>query len=68
MFGGGERSSSAVSYLAPAFIQRPNLHVLLNAQVSRILAENSSGRDIHFSQVEFSQNAKGRRSDKKTLS
>ncbi|KAJ7242977.1 aryl-alcohol oxidase [Mycena rebaudengoi] len=56
--GGGERSSSAVSYLAPAFIQRPNLHVLLNAQVSRILAENSSGRDIHFSQVEFSQNAK----------
>ncbi|KAJ6617556.1 hypothetical protein B0H10DRAFT_2032949 [Mycena sp. CBHHK59/15] len=30
--GGGERSTSATSYLAPKFIQRPNLHVLLHAQ------------------------------------
>ncbi|KAJ7908464.1 hypothetical protein B0H13DRAFT_2331444 [Mycena leptocephala] len=35
--GGGERSTSATGYLAPKFIQRPNLHVLLHAQVSRLV-------------------------------
>ncbi|KAJ7198824.1 aryl-alcohol oxidase, partial [Mycena pura] len=50
--GHGARSSSAVSYLAPHFLERPNLHVLINAQVSRILSNNAS---IHFNQVEFSQ-------------
>ncbi|KAJ6474770.1 aryl-alcohol oxidase [Mycena sanguinolenta] len=34
--GGGKRSSSATSYLAPKFIRRRNLHVLLHAQVSRL--------------------------------
>ncbi|KAJ7136692.1 hypothetical protein C8R44DRAFT_828533 [Mycena epipterygia] len=34
--GGGQRSSSATGYLAPKFIQRPNLHVLLHAQVSKL--------------------------------
>ncbi|KAJ7242995.1 aryl-alcohol oxidase [Mycena rebaudengoi] len=55
---GGERSSSALSYLAHSFIQRPNLHVLSNAQVSRVLPGNGSDHGIHFSRVEFSQNAK----------
>ncbi|KAG6864362.1 hypothetical protein C0991_010220, partial [Blastosporella zonata] len=31
------RSSSATSYLAPNFLARPNLDVLLNAQVSRLI-------------------------------
>ncbi|KAJ6460937.1 aryl-alcohol oxidase [Mycena sanguinolenta] len=51
----GARSSSAVSYLAPAFIDRPNLHVLINAQVSRVRSANGS---THFNQVEFSQDLK----------
>ncbi|KAJ7836607.1 aryl-alcohol oxidase-like protein [Mycena leptocephala] len=54
----GERSSSATSYLGPQYISRPNLHVLLHAQVSRVLQSSSNSR--HFNSVEFSQ-------DKKTL-
>ncbi|CAK5271192.1 unnamed protein product [Mycena citricolor] len=38
----GSRSSSATSYLGPKFVSRPNLHVILNAQVLSIL---STGRD-----------------------
>ncbi|KAJ7916220.1 aryl-alcohol oxidase [Mycena leptocephala] len=45
--GHGARSSSAVSYLAAPFIQRPNLHVLINAQVSKVLSASGS---THFSQ------------------
>ncbi|KAF7303710.1 Pyranose dehydrogenase [Mycena indigotica] len=48
----GARSSSATSYLASQFIDRPNLHVLVNAQTTRILSAN---RSHHFNQVEFSQ-------------
>jgi hypothetical protein len=54
--GHGARSSSAVSYLAAPFIQRPNLHVLINAQVSKVLSASGS---THFSQVEFSQDMQG---------
>ncbi|KAF5316280.1 hypothetical protein D9619_006818 [Psilocybe cf. subviscida] len=32
------RSSSATSYLGPQFMKRPNLHVLLNTEVSRVLS------------------------------
>ncbi|KAF8171168.1 aryl-alcohol oxidase-like protein [Mycena galopus ATCC 62051] len=56
--GHGARSSSAVSYLAAPFIDRPNLDVLINAQVSRVLAAHTSGGDPHFNQVEFSQDLK----------
>ncbi|KAJ7243026.1 hypothetical protein C8J57DRAFT_1525921 [Mycena rebaudengoi] len=53
--GGGERSTSATSYLAPNFIRRKNLHVLLHAQVSRLVdADNAKGK-ISFSGVEFFQ-------------
>ncbi|KAJ7654803.1 pyranose dehydrogenase [Mycena rosella] len=60
--GHGARSSSAVSYLATPFIERPNLHVLINAQVSRVLSINASRGSIHFSQVEFSQDRRGKHS------
>ncbi|KAG6888800.1 hypothetical protein C0995_005820 [Termitomyces sp. Mi166 len=36
------RASSATSYLAPQFLARPNLDVLLNAQVSRLI---QTGKD-----------------------
>ncbi|KAJ7026119.1 pyranose dehydrogenase [Mycena alexandri] len=55
--GHGARSSSAVSYLATQYIERPNLHVLINAQVSRLLPASNdiNGSKVHFNQVEFSQ-------------
>ncbi|KAJ7280616.1 alcohol oxidase [Mycena rebaudengoi] len=53
--GGGERSSSAASYLAPKFIQRKNLHVLLHAQVSRLVGPKTTKSVVSFKGVEFSQ-------------
>ncbi|KAJ7267566.1 aryl-alcohol-oxidase from pleurotus Eryingii [Mycena haematopus] len=47
----GVRSSSATSYLAPQFVARPNLHVLLRARVTRVLPTTSNA----FRTVEFSQ-------------
>ncbi|KAF7344404.1 Aryl-alcohol-oxidase from pleurotus Eryingii [Mycena sanguinolenta] len=45
----GFRSSSFTSYLAEEFIARPNLHVVLNAQATRILqTEPMSFRTVEF--------------------
>ncbi|RDB25991.1 Pyranose dehydrogenase 1 [Hypsizygus marmoreus] len=51
----GQRSSSATSYLGPKFIDRPNLAVLLNTQVSRVISTNSSAEFPVFLDVELSQ-------------
>ncbi|THU83652.1 aryl-alcohol-oxidase from pleurotus Eryingii [Dendrothele bispora CBS 962.96] len=60
---GANRSSSAVSYLDPALV-RPNLHVLVNARVLRILPDNTATgvEDLHpgsaslkIKTVEFTQ-------------
>ncbi|KAF8177936.1 alcohol oxidase [Mycena galopus ATCC 62051] len=53
----GQRSSSAASYLAPGYINRTNLHVLVNVQVTRLIpaTSNSSNRIPHFNIVEISQ-------------
>ncbi|KAF8160225.1 aryl-alcohol oxidase [Mycena galopus ATCC 62051] len=53
--GGGKRSSSATSYLAPKFIQRENLHVLLHAQVLRLVGPQTTKGVVSFEGVEFSQ-------------
>ncbi|KAG7098412.1 hypothetical protein E1B28_000368 [Marasmius oreades] len=50
----GTRSSSATSYLGPQFINRPNLHVLLHAHVTRIL---STAKNLTFRGVELSQDS-----------
>jgi len=42
---GGNRSSAATSYLGPEFINRPNLHVLVNTRVTRILQSSPSSSD-----------------------
>ncbi|KAJ7919791.1 aryl-alcohol-oxidase from pleurotus Eryingii [Mycena leptocephala] len=47
----GSRSSSATSYLAPQFVARPNLHVLLHARVTRVLPTTPNT----FRTVEFVQ-------------
>ncbi|KAJ7451784.1 aryl-alcohol-oxidase from pleurotus Eryingii [Mycena galericulata] len=52
----GSRSSSATSYLGPQFINRPNLHVLLNARVTRVL-QTTPGT---FRTVEFLQDLNGK--------
>ena len=50
---GGERSSSATSYLAPEFAKRPNLHVLVNTRVSRVLQSGSVHGVPSFRRVEL---------------
>ncbi|KAF7376522.1 Aryl-alcohol oxidase [Mycena sanguinolenta] len=52
----GSRSSSATSYLAPQFVSRPNLHVLLHARVTRALQTNSNNT---FRTVEFVEDLGG---------
>ncbi|KAJ7773871.1 aryl-alcohol oxidase-like protein [Mycena metata] len=53
----GSRSSSATSYLAAEFVNRPNLHVLLHARVTRVLPSGLNA----FHRVEFAQDTKGPR-------
>ncbi|PPQ93564.1 hypothetical protein CVT25_005556 [Psilocybe cyanescens] len=50
--GNGTRSSSATAYLSKMFTSRPNLHVLLNTKVKRIL---SSKKDsvVVFNSIEI---------------
>ncbi|KAG5728166.1 hypothetical protein E4T56_gene19285 [Termitomyces sp. T112] len=48
----GSRSSSATAYLTPEFLKRPNLDILVNAQVSRLL-QTQEGKPLSFLTVEF---------------
>lgn len=64
--GGGMRSSSATSYLAPHFLERPNLDVLVNTRVTRILKMSYTGPDavrqqVAFRNVEVARNSTGPR-------
>ncbi|PBL00309.1 pyranose dehydrogenase [Armillaria gallica] len=54
---GGKRSSSAVSYLGPDFINRVNLHVLPGAQVTKVVQSDES--ELSFNVVEFSASSEG---------
>ncbi|KAK0233886.1 pyranose dehydrogenase [Armillaria fumosa] len=53
----GKRSSSAVSYLGPDFINRANLHVLLGAQVTKVIQSDES--ELIFNTVEFVASSEG---------
>ncbi|PBK84346.1 alcohol oxidase [Armillaria gallica] len=57
--GNGTRSSSETSYLAPGYIDRKNLHVLIHSYVTRILTPNetTSRHKPNFNIVEFTQDA-----------
>ncbi|KAJ7112070.1 alcohol oxidase [Mycena crocata] len=50
---GGVRSTSARGYLAPNFISRPNLHVLLHAQVSKLVNPTKKAGTTAFGGVQF---------------
>ncbi|KAG6919213.1 hypothetical protein DXG01_008005 [Tephrocybe rancida] len=54
---GGERSSSATSYLAQKFAERPNLHVLTNARVTRVLQTDTVNGVPVFRGVEFADDS-----------
>ncbi|KAG6844222.1 hypothetical protein H0H87_008700 [Tephrocybe sp. NHM501043] len=55
----GARSSSATSYLGPQFIQRKNLHVIIHAQVSRVVQTDLSNGKPTFQAVEFTEGIGG---------
>ncbi|KAJ7039330.1 alcohol oxidase [Mycena alexandri] len=54
--GGGERSTAATSYLTSQVQQRPNLHILLDARVVRLVANTTDDGQVAFHRVEFSHN------------
>lgn len=56
--GNGARSSSATAYLGPA-LQRNNVDVLINTQVTRLVQTGTSGAQPVFRGVEFAQTRTG---------
>ncbi|KAK7051308.1 hypothetical protein VNI00_004808 [Paramarasmius palmivorus] len=60
----GNRSSAATSYLAPEYMARPNLHVLVNTRVTKLLpTSGAKGKKSspEFRGVEFAQSVDGPR-------
>ncbi|EEB91134.1 hypothetical protein MPER_10557, partial [Moniliophthora perniciosa FA553] len=55
----GNRSSAATSYLAPEYMTRPNLHVLVNTRVTKVLPMSEG--DLELRGVEFTQSVNGPR-------
>ena len=50
----GQRSSSATTYVGPDYITRPNLHILLHAQATKLLEVTDHGSATPcFNGVEF---------------
>ncbi|KAJ7606755.1 aryl-alcohol oxidase precursor [Mycena polygramma] len=58
---GGQRSSAATSYLGPTFITRPNLHVLVNSRVTRIIQTGVDQGKPAFRAVEITQSEGGKK-------
>ncbi|KAJ7235646.1 aryl-alcohol-oxidase from pleurotus Eryingii [Mycena haematopus] len=50
---GASRSSGATSYLGPKFMARKNLHVLVNAQATRIIQTGTDSGKPAFRSVEY---------------
>jgi choline dehydrogenase-like flavoprotein len=51
--GGGKRSSSASTYLAPSYQKRPNLSILVQAQATKIVQTGTFRGKPIFGRVEF---------------
>ncbi|KAJ7824447.1 aryl-alcohol oxidase [Mycena olivaceomarginata] len=58
---GGQRSSAATSYLGPSFMSKPNLYVLLNSRVTRLIQTGVDKGKPAFRAVEFTGNETGPR-------
>lgn len=52
----GSRSSAATSYLEPEVLKRSNLHVLVNAHVTKVTKTGDSEEGPIFQGVEFIMN------------
>jgi hypothetical protein len=48
-----------VSYLAPQYLRRPNLSVLLHARVTRVVPVSLNTPKLSFRRVEFTQDNGG---------
>ncbi|KAJ7260482.1 aryl-alcohol oxidase precursor [Mycena haematopus] len=59
--GGPARSSGATSYLAPQFLARKNLHVLVNTRVTRLVQTGTESGKPAFRSVEYTQSETGPR-------
>ncbi|KAJ3565850.1 hypothetical protein NP233_g7380 [Leucocoprinus birnbaumii] len=59
--GGPLRSSSATAYLIPAVHSRPNLDLLYNAQVTRLIQSGRAGSVPVFRGVEFARSSRSKR-------
>ena len=57
--GDSKRSSSATSFLAPQFIARNNMDVILGTQATKLLMTGSSKGLPEFRGVEFAQSPSG---------
>ncbi|KAG6807805.1 hypothetical protein H0H92_006363, partial [Tricholoma furcatifolium] len=53
----GRRSSSATSYLAPQFLNRSNLDVVVNSRVTRVMQNGTLGGRPAFQTVEVTYNS-----------
>ncbi|ETW75407.1 aryl-alcohol oxidase 11 [Heterobasidion irregulare TC 32-1] len=59
---GNKRSSSATAYLAPRYVSRHNLDVLIESHVTRIIAaDKTSHGSVSFETVEFAKSSTGKR-------
>ena len=57
---GSKRSSSATAYLAPRYVSRHNLDVLIESHVTRIIAaDKTSHGSVSFETVEFAKSSTG---------
>lgn len=59
--GGGKRSSAATAYLQSGQINRPNLHVLINAQVTKLVKTGIVSGLPSFRSVQFASNQGGKK-------
>ncbi|KAJ7105429.1 aryl-alcohol oxidase [Mycena crocata] len=55
----GSRSSSATSYLAPRFLGRPNLHIMLNTMATRVVQSGFKKGEAEFQTIEFTSRSGG---------
>lgn len=53
--GNSARSSSATAYLAPHFVARSNLDVLIETQVTKVIKTGTKGKKPTFNQIEFAK-------------
>lgn len=59
--GNGERSSAATSYLPAPVRERPNLSILLNTYITRVVPTDPSSEALDIRTIEIAPRAGGER-------